>query len=111
VRRLDPVTLLLSQAIMGCAVFVAGSALFETRPTQWTRSRRRPRLPGTIAGFNFIVNLWLLTHYRPGALATFFLTQPIFGVAIANLVTGDPLTVELLVASLAVALGIGLTIR
>ena len=55
--------------------------------------------------------LWLLKHYRPGALATFFLTQPIFGVVIANLVTGDPLTVDLLVASLAVALGIGLTIR
>jgi drug/metabolite transporter (DMT)-like permease len=64
-----------------------------------------------IAGFNFIVNLWLLRHYRPGALATIFLTQPIFGVLAANLVTGDPLTVELLVASLAVAAGIGLTVR
>jgi drug/metabolite transporter (DMT)-like permease len=113
VRRLDPVILLLSQAIMGCAVFVAGSALFETRPTQWTAQLAAVLVfqGAVVAGFNFIVNLWLLTHYRPGALATFFLTQPIFGVVIANLVTGDPLTVDLLVASLAVALGIGLTTR
>ena len=112
-RRLDPVALLLSQAVMGCAVFVIFSALFEPAATRWTA-----QLAGVlffqgavIAGFCFIVNLWLLRHYRPGALATFFLTQPIFGVVTANLVTGDPLTVELLVASLAVAVGIGLTTR
>ena len=64
-----------------------------------------------ISGFNFIVNLWLLRRYRPSALAAFFLTQPLFGVVAAALVTGDPLTLELLVASVAVALGIGLTSR
>lgn len=113
VGRLDPVKLLLSQAIMGCAVFVAFSVLFESQPTRWTG-----QLAGVlffqgavIAGFNFIVNLWLLKHYRPSALATLFLTQPILGVITANLVTGDPLTVELVVASLAVAVGIGLTTR
>src|SRR5206468_447747 len=45
------------------------------------------------------------------ALAAFFLTQPIFGVVAAALVTGDPLTPDLLLASLAVAVGIGLTSR
>ncbi len=112
-RRLDPVVLLLSQALVGCAFFVAFSALFETRPTRWTASLAGVLLfqGAIIAGFNFIVNLWLLRHYRPGALATFFLTQPIFGVLIANAITGDPLTVELLVASVAVAVGIGLTTR
>jgi drug/metabolite transporter (DMT)-like permease len=98
---------------MGCAFFAVFSALFESEPTRWTA-----QLAGVlafqgevIAGFCFIVNLWLLRHYRPGALATFFLTQPIFGVVIASIVTGDSLTVDVLLASLAVAVGIGLTTR
>jgi drug/metabolite transporter (DMT)-like permease len=64
-----------------------------------------------VAGFNFVVNLWLLKRYRPSALAAFFLTQPIFGVVAAALITGDALTVDLLAASVAVAAGIGLTSR
>jgi drug/metabolite transporter (DMT)-like permease len=113
VRRLDPVAMLLSQAAVGCAFFAAFSALFEAAPTRWTAQLAAVLLfqGGVVAGLNFIVNLWLLRHYRPGALATFFLTQPIFGVAVANLVAGDPLTVDLLVASLAVAVGVGLTTR
>lgn len=112
-RRLDPVAILLSQAVVGCAFFVVLSALFEAQPTRWTGQLAAVLFfqGAVIAGFNFIVNLWLLRHYRPSALATFFLTQPIFGVITANLVTGDPLTVELLVASLAVAVGIGLNTR
>ncbi len=62
-----------------------------------------------VAGFNFMVNLWLLKRHRPSTLSGFFLTQPIFGVLGA--VTGDPLTAGVLVASLAVAAGIGLTGR
>lgn len=113
VQRLDAVKLLLSQAAIGTAFFVALSLLFEHGPTHWTG-----RLLGVIAfqgaviaGFNFVVNLWLLRHYRPGALATFFLTQPIFGVVAAALLTGDPLTIEVLIASVAVAIGMGLTSR
>src|SRR5207245_11325456 len=62
-----------------------------------------------IAGFNSVVNLWLLRRYRPSALAAFFLTQPIFGVIAAALVGGESLTLDLLLASVAVAIGIGLT--
>jgi drug/metabolite transporter (DMT)-like permease len=113
VRRLDPVKLLLSQVVVGCALFVTFSSLLEPEPTRWTWQLVGVLLfqGGVVAGFNFIVNLWLLWHYRPSALVTIFLTQPIFGVLAANLVTGDPLTVELLGASLAVAAGIGLTTR
>ena len=64
-----------------------------------------------ISGFNFVVNLALLRHYRPSALSAFFLTQPIFGVVAAALVAGDPLTLDLLLACAAVAVGIGLTSR
>jgi drug/metabolite transporter (DMT)-like permease len=113
VHHLDPVKLLLAQAVIGVAVFVAGSAALEGRPTQWTLSLAASIVyqGALIAGFNFVANLWLLARYRPSALATFFLTQPIFGVIAAALVTGDRLTTDLLIASAAVAVGIGLTNR
>jgi drug/metabolite transporter (DMT)-like permease len=113
VQRLDPVKLFLSQAVVGTALFVVVSALVEPAPTRWSL-----RLAGSIAyqgvlisGFNFVVNLALLRRYRPSALSAFFLTQPIFGVIAAALVAGDPLTLDLLVACAAVAVGIGLTSR
>jgi drug/metabolite transporter (DMT)-like permease len=111
VQRLDPVKLLLAQATVGTVAFVALSALLEPAATRWT-----PRLAASlayqgalVAGFCFVINLWLLQRYRPSALSALFLTQPIFGVLVASLVAGDPLTLQLLVAGLAVALGIGLT--
>lgn len=113
VQQFDAVKLLLSQATIGVALFSLLSLAFERTPTRWTLA-----LAGTVAfqgvvvaGFNFVVNLWLLKRYRPSTLATFFLTQPIFGVAAAALFAGDPLTVDLLLASAAVAVGIGLASR
>jgi drug/metabolite transporter (DMT)-like permease len=113
VRHVDPVKLLLAQAILGSAVFMAASALTESAPTSWTsRLALSLAYQGVlIAGFNFVTNLWLLGRYRPSGLAALFLTQPIFGVVIAALVAGDRLTADLLVACLAVAVGIGLTAR
>jgi drug/metabolite transporter (DMT)-like permease len=111
VHRLDAVKMLLAQAVLGTAVFLVVSSLVETSPTRWTW-----QLAGSIgyqgiviAGFNFIANLWLLGRYRASTLATFFLTQPVFGVLAAGLFTGERLTVELFVASAAVAVGVGLT--
>ncbi|HEU5323934.1 MAG TPA: DMT family transporter [Methylomirabilota bacterium] len=113
VQTLEPVKLLLAQAAIGSALFMVLSAVFEPAPTRWT-----PTLAASIgyqgvvvAGFNFVVNLWLLKHYRPSTLAVFFLTQPVFGVVAAMLVAGDRLTPELLAACLAVAAGIGLASR
>jgi drug/metabolite transporter (DMT)-like permease len=113
VQRLDAVKLLLAQAIIGTGLFVLVSSALEPAPTRWTAS-----LAGSVAyqgvivaGFNFVVNLALLRRYRPSALAAFFLTQPLFGVVAAALVAGDPLTLDLLLASAAVAVGIGLTSR
>jgi drug/metabolite transporter (DMT)-like permease len=113
VQRLDPVKLLLAQAVIGVAILSALSAVLEPALTRWT-----PALAGSlayqgvvIAGFCFVVNLWLLRRYRPSALAPIFLTQPVFGVIVAALVAGDPLTPVLLIACLAVAGGIGLSAR
>jgi drug/metabolite transporter (DMT)-like permease len=111
VRRLDPVAMLLAQVVVGIAMFAIGSLALETSPTAWNWGLAGSVCyPGiVINGFNFVVNLWLLRDYRPSALAAWFLTQPLFGVVAAALVTGDPITVELIVASIAVAVGIGLT--
>ena len=113
VQRVDPVKLLLSQVLIGTAIFVVVSLVFEPSPTRWTvRLATSIAYQGVlVAGFNFVVNLWLLRRYRPSALAGFFLTQPIFGVLAAAVVAGDPLTLDLLLASAAVAVGIGLTSR
>jgi len=111
VQRLDPVKLLLSQAVIGIAILSALSALVEPAATRWT-SRLAVSLAYQgvlIAGFCFVVNLWLLKRYRPSALVPLFLTQPVFGVIVAAVFAGDPLTIALLVACLAVALGIGLS--
>jgi len=113
VQRLDPVKLLLTQAIVGTALFVVVSALVEPAPTRWSwRLAASVGYQGVlISGFNFVVNLALLRRYRPSALSAFFLTQPIFGVIAAALVAGDPLTADLLIACAAVAVGIGLASR
>ncbi|MBI3825026.1 MAG: EamA family transporter [Candidatus Rokubacteria bacterium] len=111
VHTLDPVKLLLAQATLGAVVFFAYSAVMEPGAVTWTR--RLALSIGfqgvVVAGFNFVINLWLLRRYRPSALAPLFLTQPIFGVVAAALLVGDRLTPELLVASAAVALGIGIS--
>jgi drug/metabolite transporter (DMT)-like permease len=113
VQRFDPVKLLLSQALIGTAIFALVSMAFEPAATRWTgRLAASVAYQGVlIAGFNFVVNLWLLRRYRPSALAAFFLTQPIFGVIAAAILAGDRITIDLIVASAAVAVGIGLTTR
>lgn len=113
VQHLDPVKLLLSQAAIGSVLFMIGSALTEPTPTTWTvRLAASVAYQGIlIAGFNFVVSLWLLQRYRPSSLVPFYLTQPLFGVLAAAAVTGDPLTRELLLACIAVAIGMGLTAR
>jgi drug/metabolite transporter (DMT)-like permease len=113
VHHLDPVKLLLSQAAIGVAIFLALSLLLESAPTRWTLALAGSLAyqGGLIAGFCFVINLWLLRRYRPSGLAVFFLSQPIFGVIAAALFTGDQLTPALLVACLAVVAGIALTTR
>lgn len=64
-----------------------------------------------VAGFNFIVNSYLFQVYLASAIATCSLTTPLFGVLVAAAVTGDQLSPLLLLSSLMVAAGIGLTVR
>ncbi len=113
VHHQDPVKLLLAQAVVGIAVFLVLSGIFEPAATRWTgRLATAIAFQGiVVTGFNFIVNLWLLKRHRPSALSAFFLTQPIFGVVAAAIFRGEPLTVEVLMATIAVIIGIALTNR
>jgi drug/metabolite transporter (DMT)-like permease len=113
VHRMDPLKLLMAQIVVGSACFVVYSTLFEPEPTRWTtRLLVILVFQGVVlAGFNFVINLWLLQRYRPSALAAFYLTQPVFGVIAATVMAGDRLTPELIVASVAVTVGIWLTGR
>ena len=112
VQRLDPVKLLVGQSIIGTACFLFASLVWESgTPTRYTAS-----LAGAlfyqgvvVAGLLFLLNTWMLQRYRPSVLAAPALTTPIFGLLIARVVIGDPLTPALLLSGLLVALGIGIT--
>lgn len=112
VQQLDPVKLLLGQSAIGITCFFLASLLWE-----WgTPTRLTPALGAAlfyqgvvVAGILFLVNTWMLQRYRPSVLAAPALTTPIFGILIARVVIGDPLTPTLLVSGLLVALGIGIT--
>ena len=114
VQRMDPLKLLLAQAAVGTVCFLAFSLWAESgAPYRWTTPLVLAVLYQglVVAGFNFTASLWLLRHYRPSALAGFFLTTPIFGVLLSAILVGDPLTRTLLLSSLLVAAGIGLSNR
>ena len=64
-----------------------------------------------VAGFNFVMNMYLMQRYRPSALAAWSLTTPIFGVLVSFVIGGDTLTLTLLLSTLLVAAGVGLTTR
>ncbi len=114
VQRFDPIKLLVFQSAIGSACFLLASLILEAgTPTRHTTALATSLFYQgvVIAGFNFIVNSYLYKVYLASALATCSLTTPLFGVLIAAAVTGDHLSPVLLLSSLMVAAGIGLTVR
>ena len=113
-QRVDPMKLLLGQALIGSVAFLAASLWLESgQPTRYT-----PSLAASlgyqglvVAGFNFVVNAWLLQVYRPSALSAWALTSPIWGVLVAWAVAGEPLTWMVVASSAMVAIGIGAATR
>ena len=113
-QRVDPMKLLLGQSVIGSAFFLAGSLWLEAgQPTRYTAALGMSLIYQgvVVAGFNFVVNAWLLQLYRPSALAAWGLTSPIFGVLVAWAIAGEPLTAAVLAASVMVAVGIGAATR
>src|SRR5262245_59316270 len=114
VQRVDPFKLLVYQSAIGSVCFLVASLWWESAaPVRLTASLASSlAYQGiVVAGFNFAVNAWLLQRYQPSALATAALTTPIWGVLIAAVVVGDPLTPTIVLASGLVAAGIGVATR
>jgi len=114
VQRLNPIQMLVYQSLIGSACFSVVSLGWESDlPTRYTTSMALSLLYQgcVVAGFNFVVNMYLMKVYRPSALASTSLTSPLFGVLLSAAIAGDALTPILVVSSLMVAAGIGLTSR
>jgi len=114
IQRFDPIKLLVFQSAIGSAAFLLASLALESgTPTHATAALAASLFyqGAVVAGFNFIVNSYLYKVYLASAIATCSLTTPLFGVLIAAAVTGDRLSPVLLLSSLMVAAGIGLTVR
>jgi drug/metabolite transporter (DMT)-like permease len=114
VQRVDPIVLLLFQSAIGSACFLLASLWWESaHPVRATvpLALSLAYQGVVIAGFNFVVNAWLLQRYRPSALAATALTTPIWGVLLAAAVIGDALTPAVLLSSALVAAGIGMATR
>jgi drug/metabolite transporter (DMT)-like permease len=114
VQRLDPLKLLVFQSAIGSACFLLASlALERGSPTRSTGALAASLFYQgvVIAGFNFVVSSYLYQKYLASALATCSLTTPLFGVLIAAAVTGDRLNPLLVLSTVMVAAGIGLTVR
>lgn len=112
-QAIHPAKLLLAQAIVGTATFLAASAIFESDPYVWTtRLGLAMFYQGiVIAGFGFIANLWLIQRYFPSQVAVISLTQPLFAVVAAWLILGEPLTPMLWIGAVFVMIGAALVQR
>jgi drug/metabolite transporter (DMT)-like permease len=113
VQRFDPIKLLVFQSAIGSACFLLASlALERGAPTRYTPALAASLFyqGAVVAGFNFIVNSYLYRVYLASGIATCSLTTPLFGVLVAAVVTGDRLSPALLLSSVMVAAGIGLTV-
>lgn len=111
VQRIPPVKLLFAQGMVGTVMFWGVDLLLErhTPLHLTTRLGLSVAYQGVlISGLNFGINLWLLKHYRPTAISTFYLSTPLFGVLMGRLILGEPLGAYLLAGATLVTLGIGL---
>jgi len=64
-----------------------------------------------IAFASYLLWFWLMRHYPATRLASFTLLTPVFGLLMGAVLLGEPITVRLTVALVAVALGIVLVNR
>jgi drug/metabolite transporter (DMT)-like permease len=64
-----------------------------------------------VTGASYLVWFWLMRHYPATRLAAFTLLTPVFGLALGAGLLGEPITARLMVALVAVALGILLVNR
>jgi drug/metabolite transporter (DMT)-like permease len=106
-------TLLYQLAVSGVALGLASWFTGEPWPTQLTA------IPATALVFqvvvvcfaSYLVWFWLIRHYPATQLSAFTLLTPVFGLLAGVALMGDPLTLRLIVALVAVSTGIALVHR
>ena len=59
-----------------------------------------------VAGLCFAIQAMLLRHHSASQISVFGFATPLFGVGLGVLLRGDPLSANLLVAAICVAVGI-----
>ena len=64
-----------------------------------------------VTAFSYLVWFWLIRRYAATRLASFTLLTPVFGLLLGALLLGEPITTRLVVALVAVAMGIVLVNR
>jgi drug/metabolite transporter (DMT)-like permease len=99
--------LLLAQAVVGAATFLAASALFEDEPYRMTGRLAVALLyqGGVVAGFGFLGNAWLLQRYLPSRVSAVQLTTPVWGVMLGALILDETIGLELVAGGALVILG------
>ena len=101
-------TLLYQLTISGVALTLAAIAVGEPAPLAWSW-----RLAGLLGFQTVIVSFasylawfWMIRHYPATRLASFTLATPLFGLLAGALLLGEPITVRLVVALVALAAGV-----
>lgn len=106
-------TLLWQLAVSGVALAAASAIAGETLArTPGALSWGSLAFQTVVVTFaSYLAWFWLVRHYPATRLASFTLLTPVFGLLAGALLLGDPITLRLLVALAAVALGIALVNR
>lgn len=106
-------TLLYQLGVSGLSLTLAALLLGEALPLQWSW-----RLTGLVGFQTLIVSFasyllwfWLVRHYPATRLASFTLATPLFGLLAGALLLGEPITLRLGVALVALATGVVLVNR
>jgi drug/metabolite transporter (DMT)-like permease len=101
-------TLLYQLGISGLGLTAAALISGEAAPLDWSL-----RLAGLLSFQTVIVSFasyllwfWMIRHYPATRLASFTLATPLFGLAAGALLLGEPITLRLIAAVVALAAGI-----
>jgi drug/metabolite transporter (DMT)-like permease len=112
--QMTPFQLLFYQVVFSAPLLFLGSLAFEGLPhVTWRLDATLSLVHQTVVvvAITYLVWFWLLQRHQAGHLTAFTFFTPLFGVVIAGLILGDPLTWLLWIGVVTVAAGIYLVNR